>query len=395
MRNYVIATVLCGVALTPLEAQTTRERPTGRSITGLPALNFDADEGFGYGALIQLYDYGQGDVQPYRFSIQPTLFLTTRGRRDVSVFVDAPHILPGAWRMGAAIAREQQLATPYYGVGNNTVSDEALSQSPNPYYYRYGRTVLRASADFQHSIAIPALRMLVGVGARNVTVRPVPYDSGTTLLAQQLGRRTALPATNARYARVGLVFDTRDREIGAHQGNWSELLVQRAGRTLGGQEVYTRITGSVRHYVPLGDKLTFAERVVMQTVRGNPSVNEMFTTQSSYRDDEALGGASTLRGIPKNRYLGKGVAFSNTELRWNAAEFGLLGYSAGLVLSGFVDAGRVWANGLDLAGAASDLHVGYGGGARLAMGPSFVVALDIGHSSQSTAAIYLGLGYLF
>jgi hypothetical protein len=42
-----------------------------------------------------------------------------------------------------------------------------------------------------------------------------------------------------------------------------------------------------------------------------------------------------------------------------------------------------------------DLHAGYGGGARLALGPSFVIAVDVGHSSQSTAPIYIGLGYMF
>jgi hemolysin activation/secretion protein len=117
--------------------------------------------------------------------------------------------------------------------------------------------------------------------------------------------------------------------------------------------------------------------------------------QSSYRDDEALGGASSIRGIPRNRYVGKGVAYSNTELRWSAAQFSALGRSTRLVLTGFADVGRVWSNGLDLSTIASDLHVGYGGGVHLAIGPTFVVTGDVGHSSQSTAAIYLGLGYLF
>ena len=31
----------------------------------------------------------------------------------------------------------------------------------------------------------------------------------------------------------------------------------------------------------------------------------------------------------------------------------------------------------------------------IALGPSFVIATDVGHSSQSTAPIYIGLGYMF
>ncbi len=322
----------------------TPQRPTGFSVAGLPAVNYDADEGVGYGALLQLYDYGPDGAQPYRYSLQPTAFFTTRGRRDVILFVDAPHLLPDPWRLGGSLAREQQLATPFYGVGNASVFDSNATKGPNTYYYRYGRTVWRANADVQHDLGVRAVRLLVGAGMRAVTIRPVPYDSGTTLLAQQVGRST-LPARNTVNARVGLVVDTRDSEIRTHTGNWSELLVQRAGKVLGGDEAYTRVTANIRQFVPLGPSITFAERVVLQTVRGSPFVTELSTVQSSFRDDEALGGATSIRGVPRNRYIGKGVAFS--------------------------------------------------GGAHVEVGPSFVVTGDVAHSSQTKAAVYIGIGYLF
>jgi hemolysin activation/secretion protein len=93
--------------------------------------------------------------------------------------------------------------------------------------------------------------------------------------------------------------------------------------------------------------------------------------------------------------VGKGIAFANNELRWDAARFSLRGRPSRLVLSGFVDAGRVWTESVQLSELVSDLHVSYGGGARIAIGPSFVLAADVGHSSQAAAAVYLGLGYLF
>ena len=86
---------------------------------------------------------------------------------------------------------------------------------------------------------------------------------------------------------------------------------------------------------------------------------------------------------------------SNNELRWRAASFGLVGRPSTLILSAFADAGRVWSNGIDASTIFDELHAGYGGGARVSFGPSFVVALDVGHSSQSTAPIYIGLGYMF
>src|SRR5450755_664373 len=115
MNDRRFATTLCalGLATTTASAQSPAApaAATGWQLTGIPALNFDADEGFGYGAIIQAYNYGAG-VAPYRYTIQPTLFFTTKGRRDVSVFFDAPHLLSGGWRLGAYAARLQQLATP-------------------------------------------------------------------------------------------------------------------------------------------------------------------------------------------------------------------------------------------------------------------------------------------
>ncbi|MEO5818312.1 MAG: BamA/TamA family outer membrane protein [Gemmatimonadaceae bacterium] len=392
MRTLAIASLLVVIAVRTQAQQTAR--PTGHSLAGFPALNFDADEGFGYGAQLQYYEYGDGSAAPYKYSIQPTIFFTTRGRRDLTLFLDAPHLLPDGWRMGFQLAREQQRAAPYYGVGNNSVALDIPENSPNPYFYRFERTVLRSNVDLQHPFFIPALRGLLGIGTRTADVNTVPYDSGTTLLRQQTGRAT-LPTIGTRYARVGLVFDTRDSEIGPHTGNWSDILVQRAGKVLGGDQVFTRITGTVRQYFPFGPDVTLAERVVMQTVHGDPAVSEIFSLQNSYRDDEFLGGATSIRGIPKNRYVGKGAAFANSELRWSAAKFALRGRPTRLILSGFVDAGRVWVDGLDVSEIFTDLHAGYGGGVRLAVGPTFVLAGDVGHSSQSTAAIYVGFGYVY
>jgi outer membrane protein assembly factor BamA len=361
--------------------------PRGLEKSALPAINFNSDEGFGYGITAQAYHYGDGTVKPYKYTIQPLLFLTTKGRRDISVFFDAPHLLPANWRVSSYVGREQQLATPYYGVGNGTTHDETLEEAPNPYFYRYGRTAMRFNTDFQHSLAGP-LRMLVGGGLRSVKIDRTPFDSGTTLLAQQ-SAPTSFPQKTSIAFRGGLVYDTRDRETGPTRGQWIESLVQRADNP------FTRITVTARTYTSLNSRLVWAQRVVAQNLSGDVPFYELFPIQGSFKDSEGLGGSGTVRGLPMNRYAGKGIAFANEELRWRASEFRLGGRESALILSGFVDAGRVWERGLSMDGILSDYHVGFGGGARLRYGQNFVVALDIAHSKQSALPIYIGLGYPF
>lgn len=365
-------------------------------VTGLPALNYDADEGLGYGAVVELYDYAPR-ARPYRLTIQPTLFLTTQGRRDATIFVDAPSLGGGRWRVTAFGGREHQLAAPFYGVGNGTPYDAALERAPNPYFYRYGRDQLRLTTDVQRRVAASPLRILAGAGVTRTALDATPFDSGTTLLAAQLG--AALPIARGNYARVGLVWDTRDREIGPTRGVWAEAIVQRATRALGATSDFTRTTATVRGYHGIGPRLVLAERVAAQTVTGDAPFFELTTIESSYKRLEGLGGAQTLRGVPRDRWIGPALWLSNSELRWHVRDGRLLGRATSTTLTAFADAGRVWDRvpnaGEAMRQALRDVHGSFGAGARLGFGESFVAALDVGHSSQAAAQLYIGLGYLF
>src|SRR5262249_30696707 len=178
-------------------------------------------------------------------------------------------------------------------------------------------------------------------------------------------------------------------------GTWADVLVQHVDPKLGASWNYTRLTATVRHYQPLGGRVTLANRLVLQSANGDEpfySLSELSTTEKS---QDGLGGTSTIRGIPKDRYIGQGMFVSNNEVRWRALDFGLMGRPSSLVMSTFLDAGRVWDRGFDLHSSFGDMHSGYGAGVRLGFGPSFVISTDVGHSSQSTAAGELGLGDLF
>ena len=367
--------------------------PKGWELAGVPALNFDADEGFGIGAALELYNYGRG-VRPYRFTVQPTVLFTSKGRRDATVFFDAPTLLPKQWRLSAFVGNEQQLAQPYYGIGNNSIHDASAEQPPNAYFYRFGRVRVRATADFQHQIGSIPAKLLIGAGFARSTIDLTPFDSGTTLLETQLGGRTPEPE-RANYLRTGLVWDTRDKEIGPHSGTWAEILVQRVSKQLGATEDFSRWTTTLRQYVPIVPRVTFAQRLVAQGIEGDAPFDELSTIQSSYKQQEGLGGSSSIRGVPKDRYIGKALFLSNSELRWRALEFSAFGRESFLALSGFADAGRVWADRFAVDNMLNELHVGYGGGVRVGVGPSFVVATDVGHSRESQASVYVGLGWMY
>jgi outer membrane protein assembly factor BamA len=388
----VAATVLAGA---PARTSAQSSSPTGLEIGALPVVNFDSDEGFGYGALAAIYEYGTVGFAPYEWVLRPQVFLTTEGRRDLTLFFDAPYLLPNGWRLTVFVGTQKHVATPFYGLGNASAYDESLDDEDgaNPYFYRFGLRRDGGTFMLQRPVGVPSLRVLLGGGVQRATVDPVPEDRGTTLYEAHFGADEETSWTN--FVRGGVVWDTRDRESGPTSGTWTELLVQWVDEGFGADVEYTRWTFTDRRYLSLADGLVFAHRYLVRGVTEGAPVHDLFNVQSSFEQQEGLGGASTVRGVLKNRFVGRGMLVWNAELRWRVADFRVVGRDAHLVLSAFVDHGRVWAESPQLDQLLSDLRRGFGGGARIGLGENFVVALDVGTSTETGLPFYMGLGYLF
>ena len=393
--------LLCWLALSAgdlLLAQSTgqsnAESASRWEVAGVPALTFSSDEGFGYGAVMELYKYGRAEQHPYLLTIRPKVYLTTKGRRDLTVFFDSPHLLPAGWRVDAFLGSKRQIATPYYGMGNQTQYDPSLDEDPNPYYYRFGRTRNEGSVNLQRRLGEVPLRMLLGFGASKISVVPVPEATGTTLLAEEIEEGRSASDGWSNSVRVGVVWDTRDRETGPRRGVWTDILFQRV-EGLGSEWSFTRWTLTDRRYFALTRRLTLANRLLIQDVSGRPPFHELHRIQSSFEQKEGLGGDGSVRGVLRNRYTGKGLFLWNLEARWRAWDWSGFGREFHAVLTGFVDSGRVWADGLRVNELLTDLHHGVGGGLRLGMGENFIVAFDAAKGDEAGVQIYTGLGYLF
>lgn len=390
--SLLIAVLLLGA---PQRAFSQLGAATGLEVGGLPAVNYDADEGFGYGAQAEIYQYGVGDYKPYYWTLQPKVFLTTGGRRDVTLFFDAPRLLPEGWRVDGFLGIEKRITTPFYGLGNETIYDETLEdpEGANPQFYAFGRLRRSALFNLQHPVAGSPLRWLFGAGLVTTRIDPVPEQVGTTLYAREAGADRQTYWTN--YVRGGLVWDTRDRETGPREGTWTELLVQRVEESLGADVSYTVWTFTDRRYFSLTDRLVFAHRYLLQTVSGDAPLYALQRVESSFKQGEGLGGSKTVRGVLKNRFTGRAMLVWNSELRLHVVDFRFIGRPFHAVVSGFLDQGRVWRGGVQPEELFRDLHRGYGVGVHVGMGENLVASFDVGTSSETGLPAYISLGYLY
>jgi outer membrane protein assembly factor BamA len=159
-----------------------------------------------------------------------------------------------------------------------------------------------------------------------------------------------------------------------------------------GDQAFTRLTGTVRVYVPVASSLTLAARVLGEHVVGDMPLPMLADMGSSFGGFTGIGGAKSVRGVLRNRYVGRSRALGNLEVRWRGSPFTAVGQRWRFGVVAFADAGRVWHP--DEANAGG-LHWGRGGGLRITWGDAFIAALDFAHGGEAGLQTYVGLGHLF
>ena len=361
----------------------------------LPAISYDADEGFGYGVLGAVYEYGNDGRPPYRFTVQPQVLRTTGGRRDYEVFFDAPGRLVPGWHLTAEGFREQLLSAPFYGIGNETAFEPDRTDR-HPHFYQYQRTRTEGAFTVQRPLGDRTLRLLAGwrIGRSAFD----PHADATPGSNRFLDwRNDASPSGHDWLSapRVGLVWDGRDRKVGTRRGIWSELLLERALPVLGSDHGFTRLTGLFRHYRPLSERFVAAVRLIGRQILGDPPFHELSRIQTSRETLDGLGGSDTVRGVPKHRFVGRGLLAANLLVRGRLFSLQLLGREIDVLGTVFTDGGRVWTDRIVLAEAYRSWHGGFGGGLRLRSGRSLVAGAEVAHGAETGTPIYVRFGYLF
>jgi len=381
---------------------------------GVPAINYNADEGFGYGVVGNIYNYSTGGYSPYYWTVQPQIFFTTGGKQEHWLFFDSPYVLGQGYRITAELKMLKQQYNAYYGIGNNSIYDEAfieVDDDDNPvdpalyrnkYYYTHYRGRLSFTASlvkaFQsHPNGRPLLSALVGFGVISTENK---LDENITKLQEDLAAgivtQKEIDGGLTNYVKLGMIHDTRDNEPAPNKGHWTDLVSEIYTGVIGSDYDFVKLTFTDRHYFPLMPRLVYAQRIMLEKMFGDPPFYEMTFYGSSYKIDEGLGGSKSIRGIFKNRFIGDTKFFMNTELRFKFLEFSGLGQDFYLATNAFCDFGKVWSDrDAENKNDFANLHFGYGGGLHIGWNENFIVAVDAGTSEETGLQLYIGLGYLY
>ncbi len=411
---------------------------TGWNFGALPAIAYDTDIGFKYGALVNLFYYGDGTQYPkYRHSLYFEWNHTTKGSGTSQFTYDSEYLIPGI-RVSAEASYLTEQSLDFYGFnGYKSYYDPALEDEDNVryisrMYYNMDRRLMRLKADFQGKITSPQFRWFGGIEFNNAKMGTVDIkrlnkgkDAGdqlpdTALLYDKYVAWGLIPADQAdgghtTLVKAGAVYDTRDIEANPMKGIWTDVQFLMAPRFLGnGNLSYTRLAITHRQYFTLVPQvLSFAYRLSYQTKLGGTMPYYMLpfvynTAPSLTRD--GLGGAKTLRGILRNRVVGDGFVYGNLEMRWKFLRTIVFNQNVYLALSGFLDGGMITSPYKQVTptdpqalayldeGSKEKLHLSAGGGLHIVMNQNFVIAVDYGRAldpEDGISGLYIAMNFLY
>ena len=179
MKNLLLSLCLISLISITVAAQDTdtiqspkeEKVKTGFNLGGVPVVAYDSDIGFKYGALVNLYWYGDGSRYPqYDHSVYVEWSRTTKGNGINQVTYETDKLLPGIRSLFEASYLTEK-ALDFYGFnGYQAIYDLDYEQegydqegNANRLYYRHSRQLLRLKADFQGAIKGQKFRWLGGI----------------------------------------------------------------------------------------------------------------------------------------------------------------------------------------------------------------------------------------
>ena len=465
MKKIVLA--LLGVAIFTLQSAVAQEKEhgsqeivkTGYNFGPLPAIAFDADKGFQMGAILNIYDFGDGKVYPntrQQWFFEASFF--TKGSQLYTISYDNRFLIPGV-RFSATLTATNDKAMDFYGFnGYRSYFDyekvDAGKEGDSYIYtpkYRIDRVAVLFKSDFTGNIWDNKLFWEAGYhlsyfkqGAidrekinKNKDKNEVFPDDEPTLFEQYrewgiIKDDEADGGLNSS-VRLGLLFDTRDKEGAPSRGVWAEAHMTLAPKWLGTSVPFYKYSATFRHYLPIldQDRLTLAYRLNYQGTFGKEApyyILPYYTIMGQSYDRDGMGGFRTIRGIMRNRVQGLDMASYNAEVRWRFVSFPLWKQNIALGLNLFSDGTMVTKEydmsfGRTVADYASEAdyrasrsayddymaqgldsdrpHITLGAGFRFIMNQNFIVCFEYGkpvgkYSKQDgNGAFYINTGYLF
>ncbi len=262
---------------------------TGWNFGALPTITFDTDLGFQYGALVNLYHYGDGSRYPrYNHSLYFEVSRYTKGSGINRFYYDSDRLIPGL-QTSLDISYLSDQAYDFFGfngydaVYNAGWKDDESDDYLTRMFYKYDRKLFRFKVDLQGKLAGDHVRWITGWNFQNFKIGDInleklnkgkeegeklPDVAGLYHKYQQWGIISEDEANGGFVPtfKGGIVYDSRDNRPNPMKGIWTEAVVEASPKILGAEGSFAKVSLVHRQYFTLIPKdLSLVYRLAYQT----------------------------------------------------------------------------------------------------------------------------------
>ena len=397
----------------------------GFSFGALPAISFDSDLGLQYGALVNLYHYGDGSSFPkYDHSLYLELSTYTKGTSIARLRYDSEKLIPKI-RTTVDISYVTDQMSDFYGFnGYQSKFSQDSIKSSNRLFYKNERNMFRAKADFQGYFGSSKFGWVAGYSYYHFAIDTINNNEleitkkSKTLYEKyqdwKLISTDEAKGGNLNYFKVGLKYDSRDQLACPMKGIFTEAVIQTAPKIVN-DKPHTKFALIHRQYFTLAKDMSFAYRLDYQSTIGSDKVPYyaqplLITSYLIGATNQGLGGKSSVRGILRNRVIGDAVGFGNFEFRYKFLRFECMRQNFYLGTNIFFDSGIIL-NPIEISQTtiannpayfnnyeSGKFHSAAGIGLKIGWNENFIISADFGKAfdkQDGTMGSYIGLNYLF
>jgi outer membrane protein assembly factor BamA len=412
--RFLILPLLLAFASTAEEAQ--NNGPTSIRFSGIPALGFGPDTGFGGGVVGSMY-VDQDGFEPYKMALGVKAYITTKGVNSHHLKFDQVNAFGLPLRLITRLGFYSTIAQNYCGRASDANCDESIAQAEAnnrglagtlrddfmKHYYKH-----RFMSFFGDIFA----RWLLWKGEGKLELMTSyrgRYYWNRDFSAQgfypgSLYERDFSSSKTEGYLstlELGVMFDNRDNESAPTSGYWLETTVRGGHWLLGSAWDYFGANIAARFYFSLDSahRLVIASQSIIDGTVGDQPYDAMSRVGGSQaiEDFNAIGGQYLGRGIKEQMYVGRLKAIQQAEFRYTFLSFGFLKQNFDLTGSAFADLGlTAW----DFSRFSKDmkhLYAGFGGGLRIGWNKTFIIRADLAVSPMESFSpkFYLVVGNVF
>ncbi len=398
------------------EALVAEEQTPKLRFSGIPALGFGSDNGFGGGVIGNMYVDEEG-YSPYQTSLGLKVYLTTRMVHSHALSLDRVRAFNLPWRLMGRVGFYSTPTQNYCGQGSEANCDEERAKiEADKLFAADGERdeLIRRYYQNRYMFFFGELysRWLLWQGSAKLEF--MTSYRGHYYLNRDFS--AAGPYANSLYDRdykntkidgylstleLGLMLDARDNEPAPTEGYWLESSVRGGASFIGSSWDYVAANIAARFYFPLDDnhRLVIASQTIVDSIFGDLPFDAMSRIGGSQAKDDfnAIGGQYIGRGIREQLYVGKFKAIEQLEFRYTFWSFNLWKQNFDMTAAVLADAAMTARDFTRFSKDMQSVQLGFGTGLRLHWNKTFIIRADLGSSPSEnfTPRLYLLVGNVF